>query len=412
MASSPLIRPWVVVAAAGNGTRMAGALSRPKQFFLWEGIPLYRHAALALSRSARIAGIVFVLPENVLQEEEARMRFMDDLDPAESALHDSGLRKAPLGLPWKAVAGGSSRRNSVYNGLRALPPTCEFVLIHDAARPFVSPALVENLIDALAEGVDGVIPGLPISDTVKKTCDGRILTTLDRDSLCAVQTPQAFRLDRLLSAHEAAPAQMRTATDDAALLEHMGYNVRIIPGEATNRKITTPEDLPLRRDTPAPLPCTGYGYDVHRYGGARPMKLGGILIPNAPGIAAHSDGDTLLHALMDAVLSCACLGDIGRLFPDTDPKLKNINSAVLLGEALRLASEAGIRIIQADCTLIAQIPRIAPHAPAIRRNLARLLNLDERKINIKATTEEGLGFTGAKEGIKAVALVSALREPA
>jgi 2-C-methyl-D-erythritol 4-phosphate cytidylyltransferase/2-C-methyl-D-erythritol 2,4-cyclodiphosphate synthase len=142
------------------------------------------------------------------------------------------------------------------------------------------------------------------------------------------------------------------------------------------------------------------------------MKLGGVPIPGAPEVIAHSDGDVLLHALMDAILGCACRGDIGRLFPDSDPRLENINSAILLDEVLRIAVAAGVELVQADCTILAQIPRVAPHSQAIRRNLSRLLGLDEEHVNVKATTEEGLGFTGAGEGIKAVALVSAFRDNA
>jgi 2-C-methyl-D-erythritol 4-phosphate cytidylyltransferase/2-C-methyl-D-erythritol 2,4-cyclodiphosphate synthase len=384
-------------------------LARPKQFLCLRNLPLYWHCALTLSRCTSVEGIVFVLPERHVREEETRMRLLDGLAPPEAlppAFEDT--RPAPLGIPWKAVPGGESRRDSVYHGLQALPSRCAFVLVHDAARPFASARLARRLIDALEEGAAGVIPGLPLSDTVKAVRDGMVEATPDRDALRAAQTPQAFRLDILREAHEKARALHWTATDDANLLERCGYAVRVIPGEAANRKITTPEDLALLREPPA-LPCCGYGYDVHRYGGDRPMKLGGVPIPNAPGISAHSDGDVLLHALMDAVLGCACLGDIGRLFPDDDPGLENINSAVLLDEVLRLAADSGVEVVQVDCTLIAQTPRIAPHAPAVRRNLARLLGLEETRVNVKATTEEGLGFTGGGLGIKAVVAATALR---
>ncbi len=408
-------RAWAVIAAAGSGSRMRAAQAvsgpaRPKQFLTWKGLPLYWHSALAFSRCPRVAGIVFTLPEEYLAEEQARMRFLDDLPPlAADASYSFTGRPAPLGLPWKAVAGGPLRQDSVYNGLRALPPHCSFVLVHDAARPFIGATLVNKVLDAVEEGAVGAIPGLPVTDTIKSVRNGLIEHTPDRASLRAVQTPQAFRLDVLIAAHEQARAAGRTATDDAALLEALGHSPRLVPGEAANRKITTPEDLELLHDAPR-LPCCGYGYDVHRYGGGRPMKLGGVEIPGAPGIVAHSDGDVLLHALMDAILGCACLGDIGRLFPDSDPALDNISSAVLLDEVLRLAAGAGVELVQADCTIIAQIPRIAPHRETVRRNLARLLGLDERRVNVKATTEEGLGFTGEGRGVKAAVLVTALRK--
>ena len=404
------VRPWAVVLAAGSGSRMAAAgLARPKQFLEYRGLPLYWHSARTFSRCARVAGIVFVFPEDCLAEEELRIRLLDGR--TDGAAPGLPTPAAPLGLPWKAVAGGPLRRDSVFNALPALPARCEHVLVHDAARPFVSAALIARLIDALEQGAVGVIPGLPLTDTIKQVQDGQALATPDRDTLCAAQTPQAFRLDVLREAHAKGRAEDRPATDDAALLELSGYEVRIIPGEAANRKITHPEDLEFLV-RPQRTSCVGYGYDVHRYGSGRPMRLGGVPIPDAPEVLAHSDGDVLLHALIDAILGCACRGDIGRLFPDSDPALENIPSAVMLDETLRIAADAGVELVQADCTIIAEIPRIAPHSRAIRRNLSRLLGLEESRVNVKATTEEGLGFTGAREGIKAVALVSALRHDA
>ena len=404
------VRPWAVVLAAGSGSRMAVAgLVRPKQFLEWQGVPLYWHSARTLSRCARVAGIIFVFPEDSLAGEEARVRQLDGL--TDGALPNSPISSMPLGLPWKTVGGGPLRQDSVFNALQALPANCEYVLIHDAARPFLSATLTARLIDALEQGATGVIPGQPVSDTIKQVQDGQVVATPERQNLYAVQTPQAFRLDVLRAAHAQARIDGWTATDDAGLLERLGHAVRIIPGETANRKITCPEDLDFLR-SPHRLACSGYGYDVHRYGSGRPMKLGGVPIPGAPEVLAHSDGDVLLHALMDALLACACRGDIGRLFPDSDPKLENINSAILLNETLRIAAATGVELVQVDCTVIAQVPRIAPHSQAIRRNLSRLLGLGEDRINVKATTEEGLGFTGALEGIKAVVLVSALRDSA
>jgi 2-C-methyl-D-erythritol 2,4-cyclodiphosphate synthase len=201
------------------------------------------------------------------------------------------------------------------------------------------------------------------------------------------------------------------ATDDAALAEGL-CPVAVVPGEEGNVKITTPADLDLLRAETRLWPCVGYGYDVHRYGEGRPMVLGGVPIPGAPQVVAHSDGDVLLHALADAVLGCFGGGDIGLHFPDTDPRWSGANSAVLLQETLAMAQAAGLSLEQADLTIVAQIPKIAPHREAIAANVAHLLGLERSRVNVKATTEEGLGFTGEKKGIKAVAVVTATRSAA
>ena len=231
-----------------------------------------------------------------------------------------------------------------------------------------------------------------------------------------VQTPQGFALPPLLAAHHAArqeSAAGRAATDDAALMEANGHPVLVVPGEAANIKITHPEDLALleERSPVMPVPRVGMGYDVHRYGSGRPMKLGGIIIPNAPEVIAHSDGDVLLHALMDALLGCAALGDIGRLFPDADARFDNISSAVLLDDVLERFRDAGLTLCHVDLTVVAQTPKLAPHREEIRKNVARLLGLGTDSVNIKATTEEKLGFTGACEGIKAYAVATAFQLP-
>ena len=189
-----------------------------------------------------------------------------------------------------------------------------------------------------------------------------------------------------------------------------GQPVRIVPGKSANIKITTPEDLRvLASSPPQPIPCTGFGYDVHAYGGNRPMVLGGMPIAGAPFIKAHSDGDVLLHALCDAILGCLGLGDIGEHFPDNDERFENISSGILLSEVMDMARARGLCITHVDLTIIAQTPRLGPHKAAIRGNVARLMELADEQVNIKATTEEHLGFTGRKEGIKAVAVVTAAR---
>lgn len=388
---------WAVLLAAGRSTRLSAAgLPDAKQFLHWRGVPLYWHSACTMARVARLAGLVFVFPPERVAEESARLATLDD-------------GKA-LGLPWHVAAGGALRQDSVANGLALLPLHCDGVLVHDTARPFATPQLVNRVIDALATGAPGVIPGIAVTDTIKQVAGDLVTATPDRASLVAVQTPQGFLLPHLQNAHARAQAEGWQVTDDAALLERLGVPVTVVAGEAGNIKITNPEDLAMLTDpTPAPVPVVGWGYDVHRYGTGRPMKLGGVPIPGAPEIVAHSDGDVLLHALMDGLLGCIGAGDIGQHFPDTSASYDNANSALLLDHVLTLTRAAGLTITHVDLTIVAQVPRIAPHRDAIHRNIAQLLGLDHASVNLKATTEEKLGFTGEKKGIKAMATVTGLR---
>jgi 2-C-methyl-D-erythritol 4-phosphate cytidylyltransferase/2-C-methyl-D-erythritol 2,4-cyclodiphosphate synthase len=275
----------------------------------------------------------------------------------------------------------------------------------------VSARLVRELIDALASGARGVIPAVPVTDTVKRVAGNTVAETLNRAELAAVQTPQGFETALLREAHDRALAEGWEVTDDASMVERLA-EVAVIPGEAGNVKITVPEDLKRLEQARTTVPCTGWGYDVHRFGGEadRPLVLGGVPIPGGPAIVAHSDGDVLLHALADAILGTFGGGDIGTHFPDTDPNFDNADSGVLVREVLAMAERAQTRIVHADLTVIAQVPRLAPHAAQIARNAARLLGLEPHQVNFKATTEEKLGFTGEKKGIKAVACVTGLRE--
>ena len=389
------VKPWALVLAAGQGSRMAESTGgTAKQFLPWRGMPLFWHAARAMSRSACVAGIVFVFPASQIDE---ATELLADLQK-----HDD------LGLPWVTASGGALRQDSVRLGLAALPLRPTSVLVHDAARPFLSPALVRRVCHELAQGAAGVIPAISVTDTIKTVANGRVTATLPREGLAAVQTPQGFQLKTLLAAHAHALEAGLAVTDDASLLEALGFEVRVIQGEAANVKITSPEDLDLLRDE-APLPSfrTGMGYDVHRYGQGRPMRLGGVSIPNAPEVLAHSDGDVLFHALADALLGCACLGDIGQHFSDKDPRFEGISSAILLHQVLDMVREAGCTPCHVDMTIVAQVPKLAPFREEIRKNVARLMGLPISCVNLKATTEEHLGFTGRSEGIKAYAVVTA-----
>lgn len=393
---------WALILAAGEGKRLISATGGiPKQFLEWHTKPLYWHSAYVFAQCARIEGIVFVFPSDSIVNEQRRV---------ETLMHQENL-----GIQWKAVAGGRLRQDSVRHGLAVLPENATYVLVHDAARSFVTSKLVNRVLDKLIDlqGSGGVVPGLAVTDTLKVVREGVVKTTPDRDSMVAVQTPQGFRTAELRQSHEEAVRQSWNATDDAMLLERCGFSVHIVAGERSNRKITSPEDLEMLREiSPCSLPRVGFGYDVHKYAHAdtdaqkRPMRLGGVLLPDGPDVLAHSDGDVLLHALTDALLGCLGAGDIGQRFPDTDAAFENMNSAIFLDDVLEECLQAGMRLTHVDLTLIAQIPKIGPYRDAIRKNVARLLRCELSAINVKATTEEGLGFTGSKEGIKAVAVVT------
>ena len=389
---------WAIILAAGGGSRMGASTDGvPKQFLRWRDQPLYWHSARAFSRCGAVRGLVFVFPDGGFDVALDQCRALAAGDDP--------------GLPWVAARGGERRQDSVRHGLDALPPDCTHVLIHDAARPFLSAALIHRVLAGL-ERAPAAVPGLRMTDTVKRLDGERIAGTLPRDEIATVQTPQGFETRLLRAAHEAALARGLDATDDAALMEWRGHDVIMVEGDSGNRKITHAADLRLLTERPAPraLPRVGFGYDVHRYGPGRPLRLGGVPLESGMEVVAHSDGDVLLHALTDALLGCAGLGDIGEHFPDTDAAFDNISSAALLDEALRLFHGRGLRLSNVDLTVVAQEPRLGRHKAAIRASVARLLHLPGECVNIKATTEERLGFTGRVEGIKAQAVVCAVAD--
>jgi 2-C-methyl-D-erythritol 4-phosphate cytidylyltransferase/2-C-methyl-D-erythritol 2,4-cyclodiphosphate synthase len=385
---------WALILAAGRGTRM-GPKFGAKQFFTFQGKPLFWHSAETFSRSPRIQGLVFVFPPAEIDKWAYETR---RLNAAEN-----------LGLDICFAPGGERRQDSVMNGLQALPRECDTVLVHDAARPFFSPLLVTRILEALDSGAQACVPGVVPVDTVKETQGKKVLKTLNRQHLVLVQTPQGFDRAALIAAH--ARSSDLSVTDDASLMETTGHEVVVVDGEVENVKLTRPEDMHMLFHADVSpnkerSPCTGMGYDVHRFGGDRPLVLGTIPIPGAPRVHAHSDGDVLLHAVVDAVLGCLGQGDIGRHFPDSDPAIAGAASAVFLARVMDMAGEADLVLTHADCTVITQVPKIAPHAAVIRSALASLLGLSASRVNVKATTEEGLGFTGARQGIKAVAVIT------
>ncbi len=392
---------WAIILAAGLGTRLQEhTQGLPKQFVRYKNLPLYMHCAMHMRHFAKLRGLIFVFPKTYLSQEK-------------TYLHSQNFS---LGLTFDAVSGGERRQDSVQCGLRALPPECTHVLVHDAARPFFSSSLLQRIYCALKGGAKGVIPALPVVDTIKEATENTVIRTLPRHKLFAVQTPQGFERKCLEAAHAQVELEGLEVTDDAGVLEACGYTVQMVEGEASNTKITHVEDLMKLENKTRLRNCVGFGYDVHRFAKnndeakARPLILGGVLMDGACKVLAHSDGDVLLHALMDALLGAASLGDIGLHFPDTAESFDNADSAVLLQEVLRLVRAKGLHIEHVDLTIISQKPKINPQRMAIKKNVAHLLSLDAEQVNVKATTEEGLGFTGNLEGLKATALVTCLMQ--
>jgi 2-C-methyl-D-erythritol 4-phosphate cytidylyltransferase/2-C-methyl-D-erythritol 2,4-cyclodiphosphate synthase len=390
-------RIGAIVAAGGSGSR-AGL---PKQWAVLGGQSVLRRSARLLAGCDLIDELVVVVPPG----EEAR-----------GASEVAGLAKGA-----RIVAGGADRAESVRNGLGALDG-CTVVLVHDAARPFASPALVRAVAEAAArEGA--ALAAVPVTDTVKRAGPGvadlpspdggpgqglLVDETLDRRALWLAQTPQGFRRDLLLRAFEAAGAAASQATDECALVERLGEPVALVRGEPGNFKITTAGDLERARAlTEAPF-AAGVAYDCHRFQAGRRLVLGGVEF-EGDGLLGHSDADVCAHAIGDAVLGAAGLGDLGRHFPDTDPRWQGVSSLALLREIARLAAEAGWRVGNADVTLAARRPRIAPRAEAMRARLAEALGVSPAQVNVKATTGEGMGFVGRGEGIAAHATALLVR---
>ena len=313
--------------------------------------------------------------------------------------------------PVQIVTGGATRAESAKNGVLAARGT--LVAVHDAARPFVSAAVIEAALDA-AKQCGAAAPAVPVKDTIKQAVRGdgktvpagcRVENTPDRSTLYAVQTPQCFDRAQYLAALEELDAEKaRLVTDDCSLFELTGRPVQLTQGDYANRKITTREDLPR----PAPKEETkmriGHGYDVHRLVEGRRLILGGVEIPFEKGLLGHSDADVLTHAVMDAVLGAAALGDIGQHFPDNDPAYAGADSLKLAQHVARILSEHGYGIGNIDATLLCQRPKLAPHIPAMRANLAEAFGLPVDAVSVKATTEEHLGFTGEGLGIAAHAV--------
>ncbi|MCI8630763.1 MAG: 2-C-methyl-D-erythritol 2,4-cyclodiphosphate synthase [Firmicutes bacterium] len=364
----------VIIAAAGNGTRMMREGGLPKQFMRIDGVPMVRKTAEAFARNTYVDDICIAVNGAYIREYEEAL---------------SGLPKIRC-----MSAGGKERQDSVGEALRRLAEVSSFdyVMIHDGARPYVTDKVIE---DSLAAAVrhGAAVAAVPVKDTIRQ---GGI--TLERKNLFSVQTPQTFERRIIIEAYERACSDGYMGTDDGSLVERLGRQVALSPGDYANIKITTKEDLPMKYRA-------GTGYDVHRLEAGRPLILGGVSVPYDKGLLGHSDADVLVHAVMDALLGAAALGDIGRHFPDTDPRYKGISSIKLLVYVGNLLRESGYAVGSIDATVIAEKPKIAAYIDEMRANIAEALRVDIQNVSIKATTTEGLGFTGRGEGIAAQAAV-------
>ncbi|RAK68910.1 bifunctional 2-C-methyl-D-erythritol 4-phosphate cytidylyltransferase/2-C-methyl-D-erythritol 2,4-cyclodiphosphate synthase [Phenylobacterium kunshanense] len=371
-----------VIVAAGEGLR-AGP-GEPKAWRNLGGRPILRWSVEGLLAAGAREVVVVVAS--------------DRLGHADDAL--AGLAN------WTAVAGGRTRAESVQAGLAALSAgATQPVLIHDAARPFVTRTHVERLLAAL-DVADGAIPTLPVPDTLKRG-DGIVDETVPRDGLWRAQTPQAFRLGKLKTAYGRWPAG-EEPTDDASVMERAGGSVAMVPGDPLLMKLTYPEDFVLAEQLCGArrIVRTGFGVDAHRFGPGDVVWLCGIRIQHDLGLIGHSDADCGLHALTDAVLGAIAEADIGEHFPPSDPRWKGASSDRFLSHAVGLVAARGGQILNADVTLICERPKIRPHRDAMRARLAELLGLPVDRVSVKATTTEGMGFTGREEGLMAQAVVT------
>ncbi|MDO7842720.1 bifunctional 2-C-methyl-D-erythritol 4-phosphate cytidylyltransferase/2-C-methyl-D-erythritol 2,4-cyclodiphosphate synthase [Sphingomonas immobilis] len=379
MSSPP--RTAALIVAAGQGLRSGSPL--PKQYAPLAGKPMLAHSHAALSAHPGIHSVLVAIGAD-----------------------QAAMLEAALG-PVAHVTGGAARRDSVRAGLEALAADApDYVLIHDAARPFLSAAVIDRLIAAL-DTHEGAIPALPVADTLVR----RSGETVPRDDLYRVQTPQAFRFATILAAHRDWPADAE-ATDDAQMLAKSGYEVAIVQGDSMLEKITHPEDFAAAeaRHGANLRVRSASGYDVHRLVTGEDLWLGGVKIDHDKGLSGHSDADVALHAITDALLGTIGDGDIGMHFPPSDPQWRGANSAQFLQHAASLIAKRGGVVDFVDLTIICEAPKIGPHREAMRARIADLLVLKPGQVSVKATTTEKLGFTGRGEGIAAQA-VATVRVP-
>ena len=373
-----------IIVAAGQGVRLGG--ETPKAFIDLAGKSLLRRSAEALAACPEVSALVVVAPRGF--EKAARAE----------AVGTGKLRAV--------VAGGATRQASVQAGLKRTTSRDRVVLVHDAARPFVDADVVGRVLDGVRTH-GSAIPVAPVVDTIKKVKAGRIGATVDRDTLGAAQTPQGFNRSALLKAYASAARQGVVLTDEAMAMERAGLPVAAVDGSARNFKVTTQDDL-VRARRELAVPAQGFrvgqGFDAHRLVPKAPLMLGGVHVPSPIGLEGHSDGDALLHALCDALLGAAALGEIGSLFPSSKRSLKGAPSAMFVDEVKRLLAASGFSIVNVDATLVAERPRLSAHLEAMKNNVARLLDVEPDQVSIKVKSTDALGAIGRGEGIAAQVL--------
>jgi len=372
-----------LIVAAGRGARFGGSL--PKQYRRLGGFPVLRHSAQTFARHPDIAHVRVVIHGD------------------DRVLHDEAVDGLGIGAP---VEGGATRQESVRLGLESLEAFApETVLIHDAARPFIDADTIARTVGSLAQS-DGALVAVPVVDTLKRAADGRVADTVDRVGLWRAQTPQGFRYPAILAAHRAAAG--RELTDDAAVAEAAGIGIALVEGSEANFKITTEDDLARaeRQLAASGTIRVGSGFDVHAFAPGDHVWLAGIKIPHGQGLLGHSDADVGLHSITDALLGAIGNGDIGSHFPNTDPRWEGAASDRFLAHAGQLVAERGGAILHVDLTLICEAPKIRPHHGAMVARIAEILSLPKSSVSVKATTTEGLGFTGRGEGIAGQAVAT------
>jgi 2-C-methyl-D-erythritol 4-phosphate cytidylyltransferase/2-C-methyl-D-erythritol 2,4-cyclodiphosphate synthase len=380
----------VIIPAAGFGSRMQS--ETPKQFLQLAGEPILIRTIKSFLASENIHWVSLAIAADQHQQTDA---LLGKYIPAQDR-------------PRIIVTeGGATRQQSVWAGLQALPEDVEIILVHDGARPLISSRLIENCLQG-ARTHGAVIAAIPVNDTIKEVSANQTISrTVDRTHLYQAQTPQAARRQLLEQAYRQAETDNFTGTDEASLLEHAGIPITIVNGEEHNIKITRPGDMIIARNLlgEQPMLRIGHGFDAHRLVENRPLILGGETIDFELGLLGHSDADVLTHAFIDALLGALGQGDIGKHFPDSDPRYKGINSLKLLEHTFSLVQEQGFTLANADLTILCQRPKLAPYLDAMRRNLASCCQTTEGSINIKATTTEEMGYTGRGEGIAAHGVV-------
>ncbi|WP_432643529.1 2-C-methyl-D-erythritol 4-phosphate cytidylyltransferase [Acidaminococcus sp.] len=392
-------RLFCIIAAAGMGKRLG--LGYNKNYACIGGVPILIRN---LHQVARVPGMVQAVVVVAAGEEPE----------AEALLRQYRKREFP-DLSWSVVTGGKERQDSVERGIAALPAEARWVAVHDGARPFAAPELFTRVWQAARE-TGAAIAAVPCKDTIKVgNPTGQVERTLERSRLWAVQTPQIFTADQLKKHGAFVKENKLAVTDDASIAEAMGVPVKLVPGSYENQKITTPEDLVWARALVKKKEertmefRIGSGYDVHRLVEGRDLILCGVKVPYEKGLDGHSDADVALHALMDALLGAAGMGDIGKLFPDTDDRFLGADSRKLLAAVLARLQSEGWKVNNVDVTIIAQRPKLASYEPAMKENLTADLEISAGAVNVKATTTEKLGFTGRGEGIAAEAVASLIR---